>query len=655
MKAKSVLDSPFRFSCLLGMTILFSCSGDRPENTVAPEGPVGGAAGRFVGSAACRDCHASEFEAWSASRHHRTLRLPTPGDLRLAGAAIPAPYRISADGSVEGPGVDGSIVRGRVAHVMGGKNREDVVVRLEDGRMQVFPWSYDLERKEAFEPLAALAGGESPPVDVVDFWTRAGRNASLTCYGCHATGQTLERSGTTRGGVTIPASRWIEPGVGCEGCHGPGGPHVEGVKAGRPVRGTVKMPKGDATMVDGCATCHGLRDVLPSPFSSSPAHRYGAPLAEAADPLLTVPSNFEFNEPFFGDLRPATYQQEAVAFSQSGCARRGGMTCAACHDPHSGGLAPGAGDALCGSCHAAVVARGVRHTLHPAGTPGGRCLDCHMPATLRGPGRKPARDHSMSPPIAPAGQVPPACAACHAGNANARAVAAAWDRVQEGPAAKRRRGIGLAIDALETESGREALIALAADPANGWFVRWAALRRIVSSSTARRTEGLIAALHAVLVDPNPALRREAARAIARFGRPSDFEVLTRATYDTDPWTALASALALGRLGAPNAPARLPEVIQRPDLVADARAQYAYGHVLLVARDWGRAEIVLRRALELNPMMVGAISDLGVCLQASGKRKEAEATWKQALEINPRFEAARQNLANLSSAAPEPPR
>jgi Flp pilus assembly protein TadD len=43
------------------------------------------------------------------------------------------------------------------------------------------------------------------------------------------------------------------------------------------------------------------------------------------------------------------------------------------------------------------------------------------------------------------------------------------------------------------------------------------------------------------------------------------------------------------------------------------------------------------------MMVGAISDLGLCLRAQGRKDDAEAAWRRALEINPRFASARQNL------------
>jgi predicted CXXCH cytochrome family protein len=342
---------------------------------------------------------------------------------------------------------------GRVAYLIGGRHREDALVKLQDGRLQVFPIAFDVDGGKPFEPLREIAGGTPPPSDVVDFWTRAGRNADLACYGCHATGQILRVAGRSPSGLALPESKWVEPGVGCEACHGPGGPHIDAARASTPSRGVLKMGRGSgATSVDACAACHGLRDVLPSPFGASPAHRYGDPLVIAADPLLSVASNSEFRNPFFADLRPSTYQQEAIAFSQSGCARKGGMTCAACHDVHSGSLVPAlsaedGGNSVCAPCHATVLARAAEHSLHRAGQPGGRCLDCHMAPILRGPGRDAARDHTMTPPVAGSGQVPSACATCHAGAKNAAAVVAAWKRMPQGRAAKRRLELGTAIDA----------------------------------------------------------------------------------------------------------------------------------------------------------------------------------------------------------------
>jgi len=625
-----------------------------PSSEAVAHAGIGGPSGHFVGSQACRECHAPEYDSWAGSRHRSTLRPWTNGQpLRLASTTNLAPYRVSSDGAVLGPGTDGNEVRGNVAFLVGGRHREDALVRLADGRLQVFPIAFDIDRGEAFEPLKEIAGGTPPPPDVVDFWTRVGRNADLACYGCHATGQTVEIAARSQSGLTLPNSKWVEPGVGCEACHGPGGPHIAAARAGKPGPETVRMPRGGGlATIDACAACHGLRDVLPSPFNTAPAHRYGEPLVAAAEPLLSVAANSEFRDPFFTDLRPSTYQQEAIAFSQSGCARKGGMTCAACHDVHSGSLsaaisAPGGDAGVCAPCHASVVASGTTHTLHRPGSPGANCLDCHMAPIVRGPGHEPARDHTMTPPVAGRGEIPAACAACHAGSKNAAAVVAAWKRRPVGRAATRRLEIGAAVDEAvrrgATPANATAIARLADDVERGWFLRWALIQMLPESPAGPASEDVLQPLRRALTDPNPAIRRAAARALGRCGKPGDIETLQRATEDPDPWTTLEATHAMGLLGSPAAGARLLQLLKRPDLIADARGQYMFGHACLIGQDAPRAETALRRALEINPMIVGAMNDLGLALVAQGKREQAMEEWRLALDINPRFSAARRNL------------
>src|SRR5262249_38815096 len=163
--------------------------------------------------------------------------------------------------------------------------REDLFVKLDDGRIQVFPVSFDLDAGQPFEPLRELAGGVRPPPDVIDFWTRAGRNADLACYGCHATGQGLQSTGVLADGVPVPARRWAERGAGCEACKGRGGAHAAAAAAKRPSKDSIRLRRDTpaATSVDICAGCHALREVLPSPFGTTPAHRYGEPVEVAAD------------------------------------------------------------------------------------------------------------------------------------------------------------------------------------------------------------------------------------------------------------------------------------------------------------------------------------------------------------------------------------
>jgi Flp pilus assembly protein TadD len=101
--------------------------------------------------------------------------------------------------------------------------------------------------------------------------------------------------------------------------------------------------------------------------------------------------------------------------------------------------------------------------------------------------------------------------------------------------------------------------------------------------------------------------------------------------------------AYGMLGSPDFGARLSEAARRPDLAGEYRAQLALGRAALLAEDFARAETALSRALQLRPLQVLALNDLGIALLRQGKAVDAQRAWLQALEINPRFEAAKRNL------------
>lgn len=608
--------------------LLAACRESAPPPSVTEQTAVGTPEGRFVGSETCRTCHLGEFHAWETSRHRLTLRPEEAG-----GSPHSAP-----EGTVP-------------AYRVGKRNREDLWVRMNDRRLQVAPASRDLDANRSFEPLAALQGGP-PPADSVDAWHRIGRNADLTCYGCHATGHVLAVAGQDAHGFPIPASRWVETGVGCEACHGPGGPHVDSARAQkRPPRRThgVTAPDAAATaQVAVCGGCHGLQEPLRSPFANVPAHGYGAPSWSWAEPRLARADSAEFREAVFPDLRPATFQQEAAALAQSGCARKGGLTCARCHDPHSGALREeGGDDRACLPCHADVQAQAEAHARHSPGTPGGRCLDCHLAPILRGPASVPAHDHSLTPPVAGPAEVPAACTQCHLqGEASDRAAQAArllagWKSfTQGGKAAGRRRGLTRAF-APDTPPDEAAtlLTAIAADPGEAWTVRIAALDRLPGP----RRPQLAPALRALVHDANPALRRAAVRSLPAWGNDEDLKALGRLTLDPDPFVALSAVQGFGVLGTADYGARLSETTRRPDLAAEYRAQLALGRAALLAEDWARAEAALTRALDARPFQVHALNDLGIARLRQGKAVEAQRAWLQALEINPRFEAAKRNF------------
>jgi tetratricopeptide (TPR) repeat protein len=86
---------------------------------------------------------------------------------------------------------------------------------------------------------------------------------------------------------------------------------------------------------------------------------------------------------------------------------------------------------------------------------------------------------------------------------------------------------------------------------------------------------------------------------------------------------------------------------RPDTEPDgAYACFTAGLAALEAGDEARAEAHLRRALELDPALAAAWTDLGVVLERRGDRAGARAAFEKALVLDPEQPEARFDLANL---------
>lgn len=649
--------SPFRVSgstiLLLASTLVAGCGkAPTPPPPAVLSDPavekIAGAFGRFAGSGSCRACHAAEYVAWERSRHHLTLRALDEGDLPTwMSDALRDGWELSDSDALVGTDRKGGRTRSRPAYLVGGRHREDLWLRLPNGNLQIYPYSWDADRKRVFSLVEEAAGSAAPP-DSIDFWERSGRSADLVCYGCHATGQILRIAGDAEGRV-YPVSAWRESGVGCEACHGPSGAHVDSGGAS-PVPTPSPSP-------DVCGGCHALRELLDAPFGSRPGHRYGLRLGDQADPVVRVPANLEFRSATFSDLRPATYQQEAVGLSQSGCAREGKLGCGACHDPHGGTLVLAAADEdgvrICATCHAPLTSDVRAHAGHAPGTPGGRCFDCHMAPILRGPASAPARDHSLAPPGAPSGSVPAACARCHAGKDADRVVAAWSSRTLSGKGALRRRRLEEAVGAAERGDPGASLLAarLAADGGESWIVRQEAAGLAGGAARSGNAREIVAALSVALDAEEPALRRAAARALGRFPLGASAGRLTEMASGGDPYLALEAALSLAAAGETAGVPRVVELQRRPELVGNPRVHFMLGRYALQAKEWEKARESLRRAVEGNPFYVPAWNDLGIASSGAGDVALAQECWRTALWIDPRFLPAKKNLEDSGGKAP----
>ena len=164
-----------------------------------------------VGSAACSACHAAQSAEWTASAHATTVRAAAVEDEDKLASMIPCSEM-------------------EVTHVLGKRHhlrylQERPTVAWGQGRFLALPCGWDV-------------GGKQVEMHHADDWRQLPWETS--CAACHVTGYRKDHS-------------FLEPGVGCERCHGPGSLHVKA-----PSRTTIVSYAGTsaAQEVTTCASCH---------------------------------------------------------------------------------------------------------------------------------------------------------------------------------------------------------------------------------------------------------------------------------------------------------------------------------------------------------------------------------------------------------------
>ncbi|WP_139366655.1 multiheme c-type cytochrome [Trichlorobacter thiogenes] len=114
-----------------------------------------------------------------------------------------------------------------------------------------------------FADFRATRGG-----NMKNAWVDQGETYSRVCAGCHVVG--LKVQVTKDADMLTTEFSYLEPGVGCENCHGPGSEHASNPGRAKkiiiPTRLTAKAER------ETCARCHGL--ALPTSASPKSALKY---------------------------------------------------------------------------------------------------------------------------------------------------------------------------------------------------------------------------------------------------------------------------------------------------------------------------------------------------------------------------------------------
>ena len=621
---------------LVGAAAWWSLIGRSSGALPTPAAPVAGAVSvaeptrtvAYADNKACLGCHQAQAEQWRQSHHAQAMSAPDASTVRgnfngteFKHQGVTSRFFKRGDTfMVRTDGPDGKLADFEIAYTFGVEPLQQYLIALPGGRLQPLQIAWDGPNKKWFH---LLPKERSIPGDVLH-WTGRYQTANTTCIACHVTGFEKRYDAST----DTFASRWTEPNVSCQSCHGPGARHVQWATAKGAGKSTPEPPEGryglrvdfkaagSRGQVDVCAACHSRR----SDLEAAPVP--GRPRLDNYLPALLRAGLYHAD----GQQLDEVYVDGS--FRQSRMYEKG-VSCSNCHNVHTGKTRL-AGNALCTQCHqptanpAFASAAGSfdtpSHHFHKSDSAGAQCVSCHMPSKtyMQIQGRP---DHSLRvprPDLTVKIGTPNACTSCHADRSPqwAATAVAKW----YGTTRRQETHYGEAFAAARAGDprGGDALIALAADPKVAPIVRATALSSLRLQPAAGIRERILATR-----DADPEVRAAAAESLE--GVPAAQRIEALAPLLRDPLKAVRTAAARSLLTVP-----------QDRLDANVRPGF----------DAALAEYVAAQETALD--VPASRHNLAIVYQSTGRADLAEQQYLAALKIDPDFTPARANLAQLYS-------
>jgi hypothetical protein len=399
----------YRFAAVVAVAAVFTstsvCLAETPfDPDEALEKPKA-----YVGSDVCRTCHLEHYDAWKRTLHSKMLQ-----DAR-------------ADADVFVTDIDEATIRADLTALAETKELKvppsdifipDVAdIRYTIGSQWKQRYLFDHEGDLKIAPVQFNIDTGRWVNYHEHNWDE--RPWLLKCGGCHATG------------VDLDEKTFVEPGVGCEACHGPGSHHAALPKDKTfEKRATIVNPAnltgGVATQI--CGSCHNRGKATKAKGAGWPVgYRPGRAL-----------------EPYYNSVEPGSkylysntfskgHHQQYIDWTQSAHADSG-VDCVACHvvhdlgNPMFSGKTKVQGDRLCTTCHEQTAKVGA-HSVHSFGN----CTNCHMPRIAKSAESGDIRSHvfkAVLPEVTVEAGIPNSCQGCHKHkDADPAKLQEKWDRL----------------------------------------------------------------------------------------------------------------------------------------------------------------------------------------------------------------------------------
>jgi predicted CXXCH cytochrome family protein len=620
------------------ITLLFVCL-----MPVSARAQIDGDA-KYVGVEVCASCHQTEMERWKKSHHAFAMEKATPatvlGDfsgVSVENFGVVSTFsRVGDKFRVRTDGPDGALHDYEIACTFGVDPLQQYLIGFPDGRYQMLGLAWDTRPKaQSGQRWFHLYPDEKLPPGSLLHWTGRDQTWNYQCADCHTTN--LKKNYNLS--ANTYATTWASLGVTCEACHGPGSRHVAWAKTGssaaladkpslsnktrmgleawlsatdsgrwemNPTTGTARRTEKLASaQLDACAPCHSRRKLLANGLAPD------TPFLDAALPALLEPGLYHADGQIDGEVF------EYDSFLQSAM-HKAGVVCSNCHDPHTAMLRA-EGNTLCAQCHLPEKFDVTAHHKHSPGSAGAQCVNCHMPTKTYMVVHE-RRDHSIRvprPDLSVSIGAPNACNQCHTDRSADWAAKAVATWYPSGRQKRTHYGTALhagRTGAVDAERQLDQLILDKSQPAIARASALLLLPRYASKASEP-------AIKSAIVDPDSLVRMAMAR-----GLPS-----------TAPRTIIDAALPL--LGDPvravrTEAARALAGVDPQTMTPEQRQAFATAYQELIAGEMIDAD---RAETHLN---------LGLLKMRRKQLNEAEAEYRTALRLDPKFVPAMANLADL---------
>ena len=324
--------------------------------------------GQFIGSSACKKCHADIYKSQLLTAHFNTSNPATLSTVMGSFEKGKNIFNLNSQLKVEMQEINGrlfqsgfvdgeKVISEPFSIVIGSGSKGQTYLYWYKNYLFQLPVSY-------YTPLNQWCNSPGYPSDKLLF----NRIIPGRCLECHSTHfKTISMSGKA---IEYDTAQIIY-GVGCERCHGPGAEHVAyqlenpGVKEAKYIINPFLLTRQQK--LDNCALCHsGIRQNSKSTFT----YITGDKLDDYSTP--------DYKKDSAGLLDVHANQYGLLTASK--CFKMSKMDCSSCHNVHEKQTNEiQMFSQKCMTCHAKV-----KHTFSTEPSTSelvlqNNCIDCHMP------------------------------------------------------------------------------------------------------------------------------------------------------------------------------------------------------------------------------------------------------------------------------------